>query len=314
VRGQTYPSFDIIVVNSGGEDHRTREIANGYGARYLQEPLPGISRARNRGALASTADLVAFVDDDAVPQPGWLFALSAEFADPRVMAATGRIVLEAASAEPEVLRECAAYDKRRPDRHLVIDREHPDWRSLTNFGGLGDGANMAFRREAFDVWPGFDTRLGRGAAITGSEEHYAFFRLVSEGFRVSYSPSAVVTHPSAATGAELAANRRRDLFNSAAYVTLILVEHPEHCCWLLSKIARWTALQFSVFIRTRTNVAVALGAWPFRVSGVLRGLRVLLWSRRRPSGAVQTRTAADATDGKRHDRFRAEVVGLDETR
>jgi hypothetical protein len=53
----------------------------------------------------------------------------------------------------------------------VVDRQTPAWFERANFGGIGDGGNMAFRRYAFAVWPGFDVRLGRGALLHGGEEH-----------------------------------------------------------------------------------------------------------------------------------------------
>ena len=67
----------------------------------------------------------------------------------------------------------------------VFDRETPFWFERANFGGIGDGGNMAFRRCVFDIWPGFDERLGRGAVIDGGEEHYAFFSLLDRGYRIA---------------------------------------------------------------------------------------------------------------------------------
>ena len=47
------------------------------------------------------------------------------------------------------------------DERRAVDRQEPAWFEMANFGGVGDGGNMAFRRRAFDIWPGFHERLGR---------------------------------------------------------------------------------------------------------------------------------------------------------
>src|SRR3954471_24442672 len=47
---------------------------------FLSEPRPGLSHARNRAlAWADSADVLAFVDDDVVVDPGWYLALKARW-------------------------------------------------------------------------------------------------------------------------------------------------------------------------------------------------------------------------------------------
>src|SRR5690606_32471376 len=96
----------------------------------------GLSGARNTGLLAATGEIVAFMDDDAVADPGWLKALSARFVSPFVMGVGGPIV------------------PRWPDdRPAWLPREF-DWVVGCSYDGqpsTGDdrnliGCNMAFRR------------------------------------------------------------------------------------------------------------------------------------------------------------------------
>src|SRR5690348_12347934 len=61
-----YPCFEIVVVDNAPSDGRTRDLAQRRQARYVVEPTPGLSRARNRGALESTGEIVAYLDDDAI--------------------------------------------------------------------------------------------------------------------------------------------------------------------------------------------------------------------------------------------------------
>ena len=223
------PSAVIVVDNSAG-DEATRVVARARNASYLVEPRRGVSYARNLGAREATSDVVAFVDDDAVPAGGWLASLLLEFRDARVAAVTGRI---------RELAECGCVsDSRRvhasepvvfggPTR-IAFDRTTVDWFERANFGGIGQGANLAIRRSVFASWAGFDKRLGAGTAIGGAEEHHAFFCLIDRGHRVVYAPAATVYHPSPATDAEARTLRLRQLRTASAHLALLLAEERRY--------------------------------------------------------------------------------------
>src|SRR5512144_2419002 len=85
------PGHTVLVVGNALTDDGSSDIARRHSARYLREPVAGLSRARNLGARACESEIVAFIDDDAVPEAGWLSHLVSEFEDPSVMAVTGRI-------------------------------------------------------------------------------------------------------------------------------------------------------------------------------------------------------------------------------
>jgi len=70
--------FEVVVVDNAPSDDRASEVAERHGARRVVEPIPGLSRARNRGARESTGDLVAYLDDDAIADSGWLGGLAAD--------------------------------------------------------------------------------------------------------------------------------------------------------------------------------------------------------------------------------------------
>ena len=218
-----YPALEVLVVDSGGESPETRSLAQASGAKYASEALPGLSRARNCAARVATTDLLAFLDDDAVPHPAWLRVAAPEFSDPSVMVVTGRSEVPA-SAASDVLQSVAhapVGDERR-----VLDRNHERWFDLANFGGIGDGEHMVFRRAAFELWPGFDLRLGRGAPLPAHEEHLAFHDLIAAGYRVVYAPEASVLHPVGNVARDFSRRSRDDMVWSAAYMTLLFVERP----------------------------------------------------------------------------------------
>jgi glycosyltransferase involved in cell wall biosynthesis len=232
-----YPNFDLLVVDNAPSDARSRDIAQQHDVGYVREDTPGLSRARNRGAAAATGEIVAYLDDDAVAEPGWLSALAREFQDAKVMAATGRVqALEDDGAPTPGRARPGGAEFGGPER-LLISREMPDWFRLANFGGVGIGMNMAFRRSVFDEWSGFDERLGRGSPLPGCEEHRAFFDVIKRGYRVAYTPQALVCHPVPATAAALREKYFQTLTASGAYIALLFTEEPHYRGSLLRSLA-----------------------------------------------------------------------------
>ncbi len=223
-----YPHYEVLVVDNAPSDARTCDIARRRGVSYLLEPVPGLSRARNRGSLTAKTDLIAYIVDDAVADPDWLSALAREFDDPRVMVVTGRVLaLPTRTASEPLATGIAEPDFGGPER-LSVDAGTPHWFERANFGGLGVGRNMAFRRQVFERWPGFDERLGRGAVLDGCEEHKAFFEMIDLGYRVVYTPAAIVSHPPPASFTELRRNHLGHLTASTAYWILLLAEQPRY--------------------------------------------------------------------------------------
>jgi cellulose synthase/poly-beta-1,6-N-acetylglucosamine synthase-like glycosyltransferase len=209
-----YPNFDVLVVDNAPSDSRSRDIAARWNVRYLVESRPGLSFARNAGCRASTADVLAFLDDDSIPEPDWLRALAAGFADPSVLAVTGRILPPAASVPAGVPFNLDLGPERRR-----FDRNDPLWFEKANFGGIGIGCNMAIHRRAFGIWSGFDERLGRGTPMHSGEESHAFFRLIEAGAVIAYLPEARVVHPLSPLGDHL-----KDLSAAVPYMMLLFFE------------------------------------------------------------------------------------------
>jgi glycosyltransferase involved in cell wall biosynthesis len=177
------PDRVLVVDNSEGNPD-TRKVASDYCADYIIEPNRGLSRARNRGIAECNTDIVAFLDDDVLPEPNWLGLLIAPFSDQQIGAAAGRVI----TPDPIALMP----DQLVP--RTVSNKDH-HWFEIATFGGLGLGANMALRKNACADRRFFDERLGRGAPFEIGEESYAFALLLSRGYRIAYIPTAVVHHP-----------------------------------------------------------------------------------------------------------------------
>src|SRR5262245_4613113 len=69
-----YSSFEVIVVNDGSTD-ATAEIVDKYPVRLISTENRGLSSARNVGLEAATGEIVAYLDDDACPDPPGLLIL-----------------------------------------------------------------------------------------------------------------------------------------------------------------------------------------------------------------------------------------------
>lgn len=217
-----YPDFSVVVVDSAPKSSEAKLITARYGAKYEISALNGLSRARNIGTRATQARIIAYLDDDMIPHTGWLRSLLEEFSDKDVVAATGPVLaLEFADSNEADLRSQLDLVPWGP-RRFQIDRSSPQWFVRANFGGIGDG-NFALRRNGFDQIRSFDERLGRGAVIDSSEEHYAYFRLVECGFKIVYAPQAIVFHPSPLITDE---SLRKQMAETAAYTAFLAFNHP----------------------------------------------------------------------------------------
>jgi hypothetical protein len=129
------------------------------------------------------------------------------------------------------------------EQRLEFDIKCKEWFEMANFGGIGIGPNMAFRRHLFDSWEGFDERIGAGTLIHGAEEGKAFADVLERGHRVIYTPDALVIHPASLPGQEaMEARYLASLSAQTAYLTLLLVEERRHrkrlMVYLLSALLR----------------------------------------------------------------------------
>ncbi|MBT2423556.1 glycosyltransferase family 2 protein [Streptomyces sp. ISL-22] len=157
VRAQSYPALETLLVvdhNDALLDRLAKEYKETADVRVLANAGPrGLSAGRNTGIAASYGEVIAFLDDDAVAERGWLKHFAAGYADPRVMAVGGRTEPVWASG-------------RRPDWFP----EEFDWVVGCSYRGLPRGrvkvrnvlgGNASFRRTAFDFAGGFASGIGR---------------------------------------------------------------------------------------------------------------------------------------------------------
>src|SRR3954470_6881150 len=176
------PPEALSVVVSGRED-----------PAHLSEPRPGLSHARNRAlewAAGAGSDVLAFVDDDAVVDPGWYEALRARWDEaPADVACIGGPIRPGFSVPPPSwFSDGIAHVLTLLDRGPEVRDLDPDVEAVY-------GANISFRVEPLRAVGGFDPSLGHsGSRVFFAEEDEAQRALVQAGYRVRYVPDAAVWH------------------------------------------------------------------------------------------------------------------------
>ena len=198
---QGVPVVEVLVVDNAPGQSAAEVVASAAGVRLVVEPVPGAAAARNRALREVTTEWVAFLDDDVVPEPGWLAALVDGVVDDvvdggAVRAVGGRVVLDPSVARPRWFDEAGiggyvtAFDLGRPA------------------GAVSEGeyvvtANALFHVPSLLAVGGFDEALGPrpGAQIVADDVHVVR-ELQRAGHEVRWQPAAVVVH-------DFPADRRR---------------------------------------------------------------------------------------------------------
>jgi O-antigen biosynthesis protein len=170
-----YPDYEVIIVDDGSTDN-TGEIAQRYRFRYIRTENKGLSSARNTGLAAATGEMVAYLDDDACPDPQWLKYLAAAFRNSNHAGIGGPNITPASDGS---VAQCVSNAPGNPIHVLVSDLEAEHI----------PGCNMAFKRAALNDVGGFDPTF----RIAGDDVDLCW-RLQSGGSTLGFSPGAAVWH------------------------------------------------------------------------------------------------------------------------
>ena len=159
----------------------------------------GLSGGRNTALELVTGDVVAFLDDDAVAEPGWLAALLAPYADGAVVGVGGaaRPVWPSAGSDGRPLMYPAASAADRGEFDWVVGCSYRGMPSRTTPIRNLMGCNMSFRRSVFSRVGGFTDGLGRvGKIPLGCEETEFCIRVRQSdpALEIIFEPAAMVRH------------------------------------------------------------------------------------------------------------------------
>ena len=192
---QTYTDFEILVIDNGSTDELIAILKNDWpDVRLIQLAANrGFAAANNLGAQQAESEWIAFLNNDAYPEPGWLAALmTAAWKYPEHAFFASRILL---TNPPELL------DSAGDVYHISGNAWHRGYRQLAEqyspaFGETFSACAAAalIRRGDFNVCGGFD------------EDYFAYMEDIDLGFRLRlinkptlYVPDAIVRHVGSAT-------------------------------------------------------------------------------------------------------------------
>lgn len=174
-------AFEVIVVDDCSPDGTFAALQSlvpdvPYRLRLMQAANnAGAGPARNIGWQAADAPIIAFIDDDVVPDPGWLAAgLEVMDADPRIGVVQGRTNC----SDPDAL------NATRWAHSVIVFGPTPYFESC----------NIFYRRQAIQDAGGFGVEYTRWSSPAWGEDTLAGWSAIEAGWHSGYADDAIVTH------------------------------------------------------------------------------------------------------------------------
>ncbi len=213
-----YPAqrLELLLVDNGSRDGSLAYMEKHFPAVRLirNERNLGFAAGNNVGARAAQGELVAFLNNDMRVAPNWLLELVAPFERGEDVAAVGGKVLSWDGKRIDFA--AAAMNIFGYGYQLGAGQRAADDSSEVRPMLFVCGGNMAVRRQVYLDASGFD------------DDYFAYYedadlgwRLWVLGYRVLFTPKAVVYHRHHGTGRHLTDEKRRLLYERNALYTII---------------------------------------------------------------------------------------------
>lgn len=170
-----YLNYEVIVIDDGSKDN-TADIVKRYSVKLISSKNKGLSSARNTGMYNAKGDIIAYIDDDAYPDPHWLHYLAYSYMTSNHAAMGGPNIIP---EEDGYIATCVANAPGGPVHVLSTDEiaEHIP------------GCNFSVRRDVLVQIGGFDPRY-RAAG----DDVDVCWRIQEAGYTIGFHPSALVWH------------------------------------------------------------------------------------------------------------------------
>ncbi|SFL06449.1 glycosyltransferase family 2 protein [Shimia haliotis] len=259
---QVYPQFEIIVVTDSEGIDAVQFLDFGHQLKLVEFDEPNISAARNHGVAVAAGEVVAFIDDDAVPETGWLWHLVAPFARTDVAAAGGFV-----RGRNGIAFQWKARSVDGAAQHCDISLGNDKPVEMTPSKGRAvktEGTNMAFRRDVLAEMGGFDP-----AFRYYLDETDLNLRLADQGAITAIVPLAEVHHGYFESVRRSARRAPRDLHDVGASMAVFLRKH----CSQEARAKVWTEYQRGQR-RRLVDFMVRGEIMPGDVARLMRSMRV----------------------------------------
>lgn len=194
VLAQDYPRIQLILADDSSTDGSDRELealCRELGATFAStqgNPRHGVSAGRNAALRLAQGDYVAFLDNDAIPQPGWLAALVRRMAsDPTIGACASRVMF---ADKPEIINSLGSVLNELFHGNGVCIHEMFEFASWPEEVMYATGNGMILRMDAVRQVGTFD----EGYLYYGADDADYGLRLRRAGWRIVPVADAVVLH------------------------------------------------------------------------------------------------------------------------
>lgn len=246
-------SFEVAIVCDGctdGTAEALRGLRSGGPIAVIEQPRSGAATARNRGAAATTAPLLIFLDDDMIADPDLVRAHLAAHARRPESVVLGAIPVHPRSRRSFLSEGLSGWAARR-DRRLASPGETPRFDDVLS-------GHLSIARTSFQGLGGFDTRWTAGGTFGGEDIEFGW-RVVAGGFEVVYAAGAVAHQVYDKSFASLCRNIRQ----GAAADALLARVHPEAAPSLvlgsIGSLPRWERLALRWTLAMPATAGVLFG-------------------------------------------------------
>lgn len=187
-------TFEVLVIDNNSKDNTTdicAAIPSKYPNlqfRYVLETKQGVGFTRTRGAMEAKHEIIAYIDDDCLAEKNWLTEILHFYeTHPEAMSSGGRIIpkytVPVANWFGKYFWGLVGNYDLGPHVFQMKGVRYPS------------GANMHFRKSAFEKYGYFDGNLGRsGKSLMAGEEKAMYLKLIGGNEKVYYLPQVIVHH------------------------------------------------------------------------------------------------------------------------
>ena len=260
LRYLNYPNFEVVVVSNSDPKQDFPAVYNIENIKFVRCDAANISMARNMGIAASGGSIIAFCDDDAVPESSWLDYLTEPFSDPGVAAAGGYV---RARNGISFQWKGRSFDRFGAHQELELDEVTPTIFSPSSRVNIKtEGTNCAFRKQVLIDLGGFDENF-----VYYLDETDLNARISIAGLKTALVPRAEVHHGFAASLIRRQDRAPKNLFEIGASKAWYLKKHG---------IAEEIYLELAKFRTAQEKRLVGFMVQGFlapdQISGLLAGL------------------------------------------